>query len=205
MRRRHASYDVVLVDLGGVVAEFRGITSLRRPSADPMTREEASRRWLASPSARAFESGRCSPEEFASGIVKEWSLPLTPNELVAEFREWTRGLLPGARELLEELGPVITLACFSNTNELHWERFRQEFRGDQLFHRRYLSHEIGYVKPDRQAFDYVISDLAVPAERILFFDDSEPNVEAGREVGLHAHRTVGVEELRQKLEELAIL
>ena len=36
------------------------------------------------------------------------------------FRDWPKGLLPGAVELVRALAGGVAPACLSNTNELHW-------------------------------------------------------------------------------------
>lgn len=40
----------------------------------------------------------------------------------------------------------------------------------------YLSFEIGYEKPDKRAYEYVLNDLQIKPENILFIDDDVNNV-----------------------------
>jgi putative hydrolase of the HAD superfamily len=69
----------------------------------------------------------------------------------------------------------------------------------------YLSHEMGMLKPDHEAFEYVISELGTPAERIVFFDDQEVNVAAAKQVGLDAFVTRGLGELEEQLVRLGVI
>jgi putative hydrolase of the HAD superfamily len=64
------------------------------------------------------------------------------------------------------------------------------------FDYHFASHLMGKVKPDIDAFDYVVNALAVPASKILFFDDNELNVEAAQQVGMNAIRVVGFDQLQ---------
>jgi glucose-1-phosphatase len=49
--------QALLFDLGGVLVQFDGITPLLGLSENRLSKEEARRFWLGSPSVRAFETG----------------------------------------------------------------------------------------------------------------------------------------------------
>jgi putative hydrolase of the HAD superfamily len=76
---------------------------------------------------------------------------------------------------------------FSNTNPAHETYFRANY-GDLLkpFRAVFTSPGIGRRKPDREAFEFVADRMEVRPERILFFDDTLPNVEGARAAGLQA-------------------
>ncbi len=191
--------QVVLFDLGGVLVEFDGITPLIALSGNRLSSEEARRFWLMSPSVRRFEVGKCTPAEFARGVARELGLQVAPEVFLRQFVSWDRGPMEGALRLLDALKPRFLLACLSNNNELHWQRLRDEMGLAGKFHRCYLSHEIGLMKPDWEAFEYVVRDLAVSPDQILFLDDNPECVEAAKAVGLSAWQARGVEEARAVL------
>jgi HAD superfamily hydrolase (TIGR01509 family) len=204
-RGNQPGIQVLLFDLGGVVVDFDGIAPLLALSNGRLTREEARRFWLFSPSVRSFEIGKCTPEEFARGALAELGLELSPDFFLREFLAWDRGPMAGALELLDALRPRFLLACLSNNNELHWARLRAETRLAERFHRCYLSQEIGLIKPDGEIFEYVLRDLALPPAQILFLDDNPECVEAGRSAGLAACQVRGVQEARAALSSLGCL
>jgi putative hydrolase of the HAD superfamily len=72
-------------------------------------------------------------------------------------------------------------------------------------HHYYLSHEIGHLKPTRAAFEHVLADLGCPPSRVVFLDDNQLNVEAARDIGIQAYRTVGIAEVQATLQSLALL
>ncbi|MDE3073933.1 MAG: HAD-IA family hydrolase, partial [Chloroflexota bacterium] len=74
-----------------------------------------------------------------------------------------------------------------------------------MFDVRFLSFEVGRVKPDREMFDHVASALQLPPNRILFIDDNVINVDGAAAAGLAAHRARGVGEARAILTELGVL
>ena len=64
---------------------------------------------------------------------------------------------------------------------------------------------MGLVKPDREAFAHVVERLGCPAERILFLDDNQINVDGARAVGLDAEVVKGVDAARALLRERGLL
>jgi hypothetical protein len=50
----------------------------------------------------SFESGRCTPEAFATGFIEEWRLPITAAAFLKDFRCWPKHLWPGAAALLAD-------------------------------------------------------------------------------------------------------
>lgn len=196
--------DLVLFDLGGVLIELGGMRDMAA-FADEHDEDEIWRRWLACPWVRAYERGECDERRFAEGMVETWAMPVAPEAFLEAFASWPKGLLPGAKALVREVGTRRRIAALSNTNRLHAERFHAEFGLHDDFEALYYSHEIGLVKPDRAAFDHVAERLGAPRERVLFIDDNQINVDGARAAGFRAERTVGVEGARAVFEAYAIL
>jgi putative hydrolase of the HAD superfamily len=132
-------------------------------------------------------------------MVETWSMTASPETFLEAFVRWPRGLMPGARELALATRARITIGCLSNTNALHAERHASEEAVYDLFDHRFLSHELGLVKPDREIFEHVLARLGCPADRVLFLDDNLINVEGARAAGLHAERARGLAEVRSAL------
>ena len=197
--------DVVVFDLGGVLAEFGGVERMR-VLAGVDDDEELWRRWLTCEWVRRFERGACSPEDFAAGVVDDWGLTLTGEAFLAEFREWLVGPLPGAEDLVAQTRAAgLPVAVLSNTNKVHWEAGAGRWPLVSMFDRAFLSFEIGMVKPDPEIFERVVEDLGVDPDQVLFLDDNRINVDAARAAGLRAERVVGVSEARQALAGAGVL
>ena len=185
-----------MFDLGGVLVENVGFESFNEllPSALPM--EELKTQWLSSPAVRSFEAGRCTAQVFAKGVVAEWNLPLTPDAFLDAFTYWPKGLYPGAAELLSTVRGRFKLACLSNSNEIHWERFGA-FK--EHFDLSLSSHVLGEVKPDARCFARALEECSAAATEVAFFDDSLTNIAGARAVGMEAIHVNGLWELRQAL------
>ncbi|MDQ1697635.1 MAG: glucose-phosphatase [Frankiaceae bacterium] len=194
----------MVFDLGGVLADFGGVGPMR-DLAGIDSDEELWRRWLACESVRAFERGHCTPEDFATGLVAEWELTVQPADLLAAFRGWLVGPYAGAEDLVRQVGETVTVACLSNTNAVHWEAGASRWPMLAEFDRTFLSFQIGLVKPDREIFQHVVTELGLPARQVLFLDDNEVNVEAALDVGMQAQRTAGVAAARAAIIEAGVL
>jgi HAD superfamily hydrolase (TIGR01509 family) len=195
---------LVLFDLGGVLIELGGVEHFGQLIGEH-DEAEIWRTWLSSTWVRSYERGFCSREDFASGMREEHGLELAEHDFLELFLSWPRGLFPGAEELVASLAPGVATACLSNTNELHWNEQQDAQVLHRLFETRFLSHELGLVKPDREIFDHVLSDLGLSGREVLFLDDNEINVDSAREVGLDAQVVKGVGAVRALLSERGLL
>jgi putative hydrolase of the HAD superfamily len=198
-------FDVILFDIGGVLVELTGVPRMVELTNWTMPIDGLLRRWLVSPAVRRFEMGKSSPAEFASAVISELEMPVDPERFLREFASWPKGPYPGAASLLEKMRPSFKLASLSNTNEIHWNRIRNEMGIADLFHFNFPSHKTGLLKPDKEAFQFVIDSLSHSPGRILFFDDIQLNVDSALSVGMESYRVSGVAEVVSKLVELGLL
>jgi HAD superfamily hydrolase (TIGR01509 family) len=196
--------DFVLFDLGGVLIDPGGVRPMRELSG-LATEDEVWARWLSCRWVRRFEAGRCTPREFATGLVADWGLDLTPNEFLAEFAGWPGLPYPGALDFVAEVGARVPVGCLSNTNAVQWEANYEGIAVTDAFEHRFLSFELGVVKPDREIFDTVAARLPFPRERVLFLDDNLVNVEAATQAGFVARHVRRVDGARAALVQSGVL
>jgi glucose-1-phosphatase len=201
----HNSIDVLLFDLGGVLVELTGVPVMLQWLDYSLSEEELWRRWLQSPAVRQFELGRTSVAEFGESVVREFGLPVDADQFIDVFTRWPQGLYPGVLPLLESLQGPFQLACFSNNNQLHWERICHDMGLEVYFKSSFASHLIGRLKPDREAFEYVAASLGGAPDRILFLDDNRLNIEGALSVGMLARRTCGFPEVLTALTALGLV
>ncbi|ABW66381.1 HAD family hydrolase [Desulfosudis oleivorans] len=195
----------ILFDLGGVLFELSGIQKISHWTGGRLAPADLLERWLASPSVRAFECGRIDFFAFRHALKQELELAVSDDEFEKTFRAWIRQVFPGTKELLADLAPRYRLACFSNTNDVHWQIIRSDFDVLSCFEKTFASCEIGLVKPDAEAFDHVLAGLGCGPGQVLFFDDSPTNVAAAEACGMNARRVYGAQNVRQVLIDMGLL
>lgn len=189
--------SLLLFDLGGVLIENAGYAKLNSLLAEPYDDHmNIKERWLFSPSIRRFELGLSSPLEFAAEFIAEWEIALTAEAFLEEFVTWPRNFYPEALETIAILKQSYRVACLSNSNEPHWDRFNGFL---DVFEPALSSHLIGAIKPDPEAFLLAIEACGVKADEIYFFDDLAANVETAEKLGIKAFQVEGFNDLKQIL------
>jgi putative hydrolase of the HAD superfamily len=189
--------EAILFDLGGVLVHLQPFEWLLESSQYPDT--ELAARWSASPALAAFESGRATPVEFADGLVTDLRLACDASVFLKRFIEWPEPPDAEAVALLTALSAALPIACLSNTNDLHWSRFEADGSFLHLFRWLFPSHQTLKIKPNPDAFDHALRVMGIPAQRILFLDDSTGNVAAARDCGLNACQALGTGGVRDAL------
>lgn len=196
--------DLVLFDLGGVLIQPGGVGPLRALSG--IESDEALwERWLSCRWVRRFEAGRCTAEEFAAGVVADWELAVAPEAFLDEFSRWPWPPFEGALELVESVQATVPAGFLSNMNALQWTANYEEIALTRAFDFRFLSFELGLVKPDAAIFDAVAERLPVRRQRVLFLDDNAVNVEAAESSGFVARHVRGIDAARDALVDTRVL
>lgn len=193
---------LLLFDLGGVLVDYDPIGPLVRLLPGRDDHHDIVRRWGGHDGLRRFETGQCTPQEFAAAVIADFSLSISTEEFLANFALWDHGPMIGTIDLLRALRAKYRLACLSNNNPVHWSRLCEEFGIDREFDATYLSHEIGIMKPDRRVYEHVLSAEGMTPRDIVFLDDNAENVAAARAVGMAAFQCAGIDAVRRRLEEL---
>ncbi|MDR1672498.1 MAG: HAD family phosphatase [Bacteroidales bacterium] len=141
-----------------------------------------------------FDTGKITPVAFREAIRQYAGLPLSDRQI---DDAWCAMLLDFPDEniaLLRKLRTRYKLFILSNTNQIHIDRYLDMLCSEKgtpllpdLFDHTYYSHEIGYRKPDKAAFEYVLHAENLKAAETVYIDDLEHNVTGARKVGLQAY------------------
>jgi FMN phosphatase YigB (HAD superfamily) len=100
---------------------------------------------------------------------------------------------------------AVPIGCLSNTNSMHWSHQTSQWPMLGLFDFRFLSFELGLVKPDVAIFDAVSDRISVARDHILYFDDVALNADAARSFGFRSEHVRGIDEARAVLQEVGLL
>ena len=187
----------ILFDLGGVIldidvqATLKGFYELGFP-ADLMQFPHS----MTTDLFFKYETGKLDTDAFRNAIRKKTGVEMSDQA----FNEaWNAMLvrIPAERtDLLKRLSERYSLYMLSNTSSLHVEVFENmylEAAGismHEVFTKIYYSHEIGWHKPDHEAWQHVIDDAGIRPEETLFLDDNIHNIKASQELGfqsIHIH------------------
>jgi len=73
------------------------------------------------------------------------------------------------------------------------------------FEFQFLSHKIGFAKPNKRIFEYVIRKIPFKKNEIIFIDDKSSNVEAAKTLGINAIQFTNVKKLQNDLCQIDVL
>lgn len=191
----------LLFDLGGVIIDIDFERVWARWARDAACHVDAIRRPIGSfePYLR-YECGAISLEDYFGSLRAAMNVTLSDAQLLAGWNEIFVGEMPGIAALLAEMKTRLPLYAFSNTNEAHEAYWSVQFAPVMShFKKVFVSSTIGLRKPDRPAFDHVVADIGVPAQSVLFFDDTLENVVGARAAGLQAEHVRSTAEIAAAL------
>ena len=200
------SADALLFDLGRVVLDIDFSKAVACWAGHAGCAPEAIvARYARDEAYRKHEMGKISDEDYFASLRASLCIGISDAQFLEGWNAIFAGEMPDIAELLPRAARHMPLYAFSNTNRPHVEYFSQQYAG-LLGHFRdlYLSSSIGLRKPDAEAFDHVIAAIGVPAERIVFFDDLEENVEGARARGLKAVHVISPGDVGNALRALGI-
>ena len=60
-------------------------------------------------------------------------------------------------------------------------------RFSELIDKMYLSHEIGFRKPSKEAFQIILEGNKLKPNEVFFIDDSSQHIEAAKKLGISCH------------------
>jgi glucose-1-phosphatase len=184
----HGSADALLFDLGRVVLDidFSKAIAIWSSHAGRAPAEIGSR-FVRDEAYRRHEIGQISDADYFATLRASLGIAISDDQFLEGWNAIFAGEMPDIARLLARAANHLPLYAFSNTNRPHVAHFSKTY-ADLLGHFRelYLSSTIGLRKPDKAAYDHVVAAIGVPAQRILFFDDSAENVEGARACGLQA-------------------
>ena len=201
-----SSADALLFDIGRVVLDI-DFGKVMTVWAGHAGREPADLvgRFARDEIYQRHETGEISDAEFFDSLRTSLGIGITDAQFLEGWNAIFAGEMPGISALLARAASRLPLFAFSNTNGAHVEHF-SEMYAPVLGHFReiFLSSTIGLRKPDAAAYDHVVKAIGVPAQRIVFFDDSADNIEGARSRGLIGVHVRSTDDVAKALAELGI-
>ncbi len=119
-----------------------------------------------------------------------------------EFIEIWNGLLSANESIVpvvERLKRDNHLVLASNTDPIHFQSAVERFPVLKNFGQRFLSYEMGLLKPDPDFYRHVLRMIGSPATDCIFIDDRPENVKSALSVGMSSFNFVGVSQLESDL------
>ena len=138
-----------------------------------------------------MEEGKVSADEFRAYVIKDARKGATPEDVDKALWNILVGIEPYKIPFLKRLAENYDVYMLSNNNPICTPRAEVMFEeaGFSMtkdFKKCYISYKLKALKPSAECFHAIMEDIGVPAENMLFIDDSQKNVDGSIAAGLPA-------------------
>lgn len=138
-----------------------------------------------------LETGKINPQKFRDGLKKLMNIDVEDEKIDNAWNALIMDIPPERIKILEEVKNNYRIFLLSNSNIIHYKNYRSNFEKEfgyktfsDLFEKAYFSHEMGYRKPDKRIYNYVLRKQKLNPRETLFIDDSLINIEAARKLNI---------------------
>ena len=186
--------DVVVFDLGGVLVRIaRGWNDAHRIAglADdhPMLTSDQFHRRTAG-AGHAHQIGEMPFDDWATAVSEASDGTYSADDAKRIMDAWTIEEYPGIAEVIDTIHEAgLATAALSNTNARHWELLGVDDESYTDYptlgsiQQLHASHLLGHAKPHSDTFDAFVEASDLSKARVLFFEDTKPNIDAARRYG----------------------
>ncbi len=149
-----------------------------------------------------LEMGCIDDDDFPGFLMQETDISATEDEVIFAWMRLLKGFHKVNTNLMIESGKHYFTFILSNTNNIHYQAFAQQFFDikqmylEEAVHEAYWSFERYMRKPDAEFFEALIDEHDLIPEETLFIDDTLSNVEAARKLGLKTLHLTDMEMLQ---------
>jgi putative hydrolase of the HAD superfamily len=178
--------EALLFDFGGVIIEIdfdRVFARWAQLAGAPF--EQVKRRFSHGEAYQRHERGEIGLAAYFASLRRDLGIDLGDEEFADGWARVFGPEYPSTVQLLKRLEPRVPMYLFSNTHPTHYELWsRRHEEALRPLRKRFISCEMGVRKPEAESFRRVAAGIGVPLERILFFDDTQANLDAAEALGV---------------------
>ena len=197
--------DLVAFDLGNVLCTVDEISAAKKLAKKHKQKWEYVHEIVFGQDAKLrFERGEITFDEHARDAIKTLRLDMSITELTEIYNSViapSENMFP----IVSQISKTHRIALASNTSEPHWKYAQQFLPFSSLLDPVIVSYLAGALKPEKAFYDKLLNESGLPADRILFIDDLETNVEGARKVGIIGLQFSTLENLETALTSLDLI
>lgn len=197
----------IFFDLGNVIVRFDA-TILEKEYA-PYSKVDSSKfvdYILDSDNVNRYMEGKLTSSQFYSKTCRLFKMKIGFNEF---YRIWNSIFYPYPE--MEEIVKTIRkkymgikLILISNTNEMHYEFLKREYKILGLMDASIVSHKIGRQKPHPDIFTRALKAAGTKSKETFYTDDRPELIDAARVMGIRAFTFTDPGNLRKQLSKYEI-
>ncbi len=194
----------VIFDMGNVLINFNARKSAKAfAKACKVSFDKVWEHFFISQTEKAYTRGEITSREFYNHSLQALEVPVTYKEFSRYWNDifWEN---EGMEEVLKKLKKNYPLFLISNTNKLHFDHIKKNFKIVRHFKRLFPSHEVGHRKPCPNIYKSVLKSIRLKPENTVFVDDIEKFVVGARDCGMHAILFKNPRQLVRELKKMGV-
>jgi 2-haloacid dehalogenase len=195
----------VVFDLGGVLVDWNPRYLYRKLFDDDAAMEDFLSRVCTPRWHGETDRGRPMAEGVRRLIADHPDMATLIEAYETRWAEMFRGTIDGTVEIVRELKTAgHPLYALTNFPADKFDEFEKDFDFLDAFNGILVSGREKLIKPDPRIYRLMLDRFGLEAEKTVFVDDMPVNVDAARELGLHAVRFQSPDQLRGELQRLGL-
>lgn len=204
MKKEKPEIHSVIFDLGNVLLNFDAKKSAIRFAKEcGVSITKAWEHFFTSKTEKAYTRGEISCREFYEHSLEVLKTPVD----FKTFKHYWNDIFwenEGMDALLADLKKHYPLYLISNTNKMHFDYIKKNFKILRHFKKTFPSHEVGARKPDALIYQRVLKAVKLKPENTVFVDDKIEFIKGARAVGMYGIRFRSPEQLVRDLKKLGV-
>lgn len=144
--------------------------------------------------------GKADLKKSITPFLKDWKWEESVDEFLNAWFKFEDRINKDVAELIKKLRSE-GVKCYLATNQEKYrtDYIRNEMGFSKLFDKIYSSAEVGYKKPEKEFFEFILRDLNIDPGSVMFWDDDEKNVLTAREEGLDSYIFKNINDFKEKI------
>jgi len=195
---------LVIFDIGRVILDFDHMITCRKLAKYSSKDEEYIYDYIFNSEVlNEYEKGKITSAKMFEAISDKLGLDI-PFEKFKRIWGDIFTLKEGIEELIRRVKKAASIAVLSNTDEMHFDFIMDRVEIMKDFDWLFLSHEIGFRKPDKEIFEYIRDVTGFAPNEMIFIDDIEEFVVAAKKYGIKGILFKDIDTLAKDLEAMVI-
>lgn len=143
----------------------------------------------------------CTKTELAK-YISSWGYEKNIDEFIATWHDTEKEIEPKVQQLILSLKNNYKVVLATNQEELRKNYIKKDPLIINMFDHMFFSCDIGSIKPEKEFYSFITSNLGLNASDIIFFDDTPKHVKAAIDYGWSAHIYENPSKTKEILEKL---
>jgi HAD superfamily hydrolase (TIGR01509 family) len=151
-----------------------------------------------------YNQGLLTPAEFYENLKNIYKVDISFDDFAIKWCS-IFSVMPGMRELIEQLSGKYRLGLLSDTDPLHWKFLNENYEILKFFKNPVLSFQAKKTKSSAEIFLLAAKSVQAAPEECVYIDDLPANVSVANKIGMKGIKFISAEQLISELKKQALL